>query len=182
MFLTGLPLYVLLTLPGSPPPGLPEAPAPRERIPPMSVTPIRGGYQLALNRPTAELLSEALQRVDEKQLSRSLQAIVEQRKAADPDDSLAATLELVTLVTSTQLPGFKKELAGKIGPGGVVITLTGLQKEQIRFRQPRPRLETALGVVRTVMPLLPDEAREVLEGLRAMARTTPLMWKVEPRP
>jgi hypothetical protein len=36
-------------------------------------------------------------------------------------------------------------------------------------------------VVRGAMPLLPDDAREAVETLRAVARTTPLFWKVEPR-
>jgi hypothetical protein len=104
-----------------------------------------------------------------------------ERKEADPDDQTAATLEMVTLVVSTQLPGFKKDLAAKMGPRGVVITLTGLQTQTVKFKTPRPRLEKAAEVVRAVMPLLPDEAREVVEELRAVARTTPLFWKIEPR-
>jgi hypothetical protein len=42
-------------------------------------------------------------------------------------------------------------------------------------------LEKALEAVRGAMPLLPDDAREAVEALRAVARTTPLFWKVEPR-
>ena len=42
-------------------------------------------------------------------------------------------------------------------------------------------LEKALEAVGGVMPLLPDEAKDAVEAVRAVARTTPLFWKVEPR-
>lgn len=41
--------------------------------------------------------------------------------------------------------------------------------------------EKTVEVVRGVMPLLPEESREVVEAMRAVARTKPLFWKVEPR-
>src|SRR5207302_42643 len=97
-----------------------------------------------------------------------------------PDDQTAATLEMIAFVVSTQLPGFKKALSENMGPQGVVITMTGLQADKIKFAKPRPRLEKALETVRGVMPLLPDEARDAVEAVRAVARTTPLFWKVEP--
>lgn len=168
-------------LPLLPPPGPEVAPAPHTPAPPFSITPVKNGYQVALNRRTAELLRDALARTDEKQLAATLKKMAAERKEADPDDQTAATLEMVTFVVSTQLPGFKKELAAKMGPGGVVITLTGLQTQTVKFKKPRPRLEKAAEVVRAVMPLLPDEAREVVEGLRSVARTQVLFWKVEPR-
>jgi hypothetical protein len=62
-----------------------------------------------------------------------------------------------------------------------VITLTGLQSLTVKFKKPRPKLEKAVEVVGSVMPLLPEEAREVVEAMRAVARTKPLFWKVEPR-
>jgi hypothetical protein len=68
-----------------------------------------------------------------------------------------------------------------MGPNGAVVTMTGLQAPAVKFRKPRPVLERAVGVVRGVMPLLPDDAREAVEAMRAVARTTPLFWKVEPR-
>lgn len=164
-----------------PPGGVEVAPAPHLPAPPVAITPVKSGYQVALNRRTAELLRDALDRADEKQLTGMLKKMAAERKEADPDDQTAATLEMVGFVVSSQLPGFKKALAEKMGPDGVVITLTGLQTPTVKFRTPRPRLAKAAEVVRGVMPLLPDEARGAIEALRAVARTTPLFWKIEPR-
>lgn len=169
-------------LPLLPPPGGVEvAPAPRAAAPPFAITPVKGGYQVALNKTTAELLRDALDRVDEKQLAPTLKKFIKDRQEADPDDQLAASLEMVAIAVSTQLPGFKKELPKEIGPNGVIITLTGLQTATVKFRQPRPRLARAAEVVRGVMPLLPDEAREAIEAMRAVARTQVMFWKIEPR-
>ena len=88
---------------------------------------------------------------------------------------------MIAFAVSTPLPGFKRALAEKMGPNGVVVTLTGFQSPTVKFKKPRPRLERAVEVVRGVAPLLPEEAREVIEGIRAVARTKPLFWKVEPR-
>lgn len=168
-------------LPLLPPPGTIEvAPPPHLPAPPVALAAVKGGYQVYLNRSTAELLVGALDRADEKQIAAMLKKMAKERKQADPDDQTVATLEMVALVVSTQLPGFKKSLAENLGPRGVVITLTGLQTATVKFKKPRPRLEKAAEVVRGIMPLLPDEAREVVEALRAVARTTPLFWKVEP--
>lgn len=169
-------------LPELPPPGIIElAPAPHTPYPPVAIRPIRNGYTISLNRATAELFRDALEKADEKELAATLRKMARDRKEQDPDDQMIATLEMVALVVTTQLPGLKKSLAQNIGPQGAVITLTGLQSSQVKFRKPRPRLEKAVEVVRGVMPLLPAEAKEVVEGLRAVARTTPLFWKVEPR-
>ena len=88
---------------------------------------------------------------------------------------------MVAFVVSSQLPKFKKSFAENMGPGGAVITLTGLQAPVVKFRKPRPRLEKAAEAVRSAMPLIPEEARDVLEALRAVGRTTPLFWQVDPR-
>jgi hypothetical protein len=169
-------------LPRLPPPGVVEvAPAPHLPSPPFSLAAVKGGYRVSLNRRTAELLQDALDRIDEKELAAKLREKAKERKEADPDDSTVATLEMIAFAVQTQLPGFKKSLAENMGLDGVVITLTGLQKPTVTFRKPRPRLERAAELVRDVMPLLPAEAREAVEAMRAVARTTPLFWKVEPR-
>ena len=157
---------------------LPVAPPPRETVPPISVSAIKGGYTISLNRETAELLRDALNGTDEKEVAATLRKFAKDQKAANPEDKSAATLELVAFVVSSQLPGFKKKLEENIGPRGTVITMTGLQAEKVKFPN-RPRIENALNTVRAVMPLLPDDAKDVLESLRAVGRTTPLFWKVE---
>ena len=88
---------------------------------------------------------------------------------------------MIAFAVSTQLPGFRKSLGEKMGMNGAVITLTGLQSQTVEFKKPRPKLEKTVEVVRGVMPLLPEESREVVEAMRAVARTKPLFWKVEPR-
>ena len=169
-------------LPQLPPPGqLPVAPPPHVASPPFSLAAVKGGYRVSLNRSTAELLQGALEKADEKDLAATLRKKAKERRDANPDDATIATLEMIAFAVQTQLPGFKKSLAENMGPGGVDITITGLQTPQVKFRKPRPRLERAVEVVRGVMPLLPDDARDVVEAMRAVARTTPLFWKVEPR-
>ena len=169
-------------LPPLPPPGAVEvAPFPRVPSPAFAIVAVKSGYQVSLNRRTAELLRDALANADEKELAATLRQKAKERKQADPDDSTVATLEMIAFAAQTQLPGFKKSLAENMGRDGVVITVTGLQAPEVKFRKPRPRLVRAAEIARGVMPLLPGEAREVVEGLRAAARTTPLFWKVEPR-
>jgi hypothetical protein len=162
-------------LPGAAPllPGLPG--------PPVSITAVPNGYRVSLNRQTAELLLDALGRVDEKDVAESLRKAAKDRKETDPNSDTAKTLEVLAFAAATQLPGFKKALDEKMGPGGVVVTVTGLQAPVIKFKKARPLLETGFGMMRRVMPLLPEDARDAVEAMRAVARTTPLFWKVEPR-
>ncbi|MDB5313226.1 MAG: hypothetical protein JWO38_7428 [Gemmataceae bacterium] len=177
---------VVLIPPDVPPPvGAPwpveVAPPPHVPAPPVAVVAVRGGYQVSLNRGMAERLQDILDRTDEKQIATALRDLAKEKKeGAKPDEDTAATLELVAFVVSSQLPGFKKAMRENMGPGGVVITMTGLQAPAVKFRKPRPRLERAVGAVRGAMPLMPDDAREAVEALRAVARTTPLFWKVDP--
>lgn len=165
------------------PPVQPDiAPPPRLASFPVAVEAIPGGYNILLNRWASELLRDALAATgDEKELAAKIRAEAKKRRMGNEDDETAAKLELVAFLVSSQLPGFKKELADKLGPNGVTIRVTGLQAPIVKFRKPRPVLENAASALRAAMPLLPDEAREVVEALRAVARTTPLMWKVEPR-
>lgn len=158
------------------------APIPHVPNPPVAVAAIKGGYQVSLNRRTAEMFQDTLARTDEKDIAAALRKMAKDRKeAATPDEDTAATLEMVAVVVSSQLPGFKKALRENMGPNGAVITVTGLQAPAIKFKKPRPRLEKALETFRGVMPLMPDEARDAVEAMRAVATTTPLFWKVEPR-
>ncbi len=157
------------------------APAPHVPAPPVSVVAVKGGYQITLNRATAEMFRDGLASADEKEIAATLRKMAKDKKDANPDDKSAGTLELVAFVVSSQMPGFKKSLTENMGPGGAVITMTGLQGKAIKLSKPRPALEQALSAVRAVMPLLPEEAQEALEAMRAVGRTTPLFWKVEPR-
>jgi hypothetical protein len=158
------------------------APPPRFASPPVAIVAIEGGYEIHMNRRTAERLAAALADADEKQIAATLKDLAKQRREdAGEDDEKAAALELAAFLVVSQLPGFKQQLDANMGPGGVVVRVTGLQTPTVKFKKPRPRLERAMGVVRGVMPLLPDDARAAIESLRAVARTTPLKWTVEPR-
>jgi hypothetical protein len=179
----GLVAFVLAApppdIPLLPPPGTVEvAPAPHLPSPPFAVVAIQGGYRVSLNRNSAEMLRDALENTDEKELAARLKKKAQERKEANPDDESVKTLELAAFAVATQLPGFKKSLDENMGPNGVVITMTGVQTPQVKFK--RPLVAKAAGVVRAAMPLMSDEARETIEGLRAMGRTTPLFWKIEP--
>ena len=164
--------------------GPPEmAPLPRPAGPPAVVVATKNGYQVILNRTTTEALQQILDKTDEKQVANSIREKAKEAKTGPaPDENKAATLDLVAFLVSSQVPEFRKALHESAGPGGVIITITGLQAPKVTFRKPRPRLEKAGELVRGAMPLMPDEAREAIEALRAVARTTPLLWKVEPRP
>jgi len=158
------------------------APFPRAAHSPVEVIALQGGYRVYLNRRMSERLVDALEGFDPKDVAAKLQQLAKENKEADrPDEDAAKTLEMIAFVVSTQLPDFKKSLAEKIGPNGAVIMITGFQLPTVKFKQPRPKLEKAAEVVRGVMPLLPEEARQVVEAMRAVARTTPLFWKAEHR-
>jgi hypothetical protein len=173
----------LLTGPGAFQPPMPEiAPLPRVAHPPVQIVAVKGGYQVYLNRDTAEWLSDALENADEKDIAARLKKRAKEKKGADPpDEDAARTLEMIAFAVSTQLPGFEKALSERMGPHGAIITLTGFQSPTVKFKKPRRKLENAAEIVRGVMPLLPEEARDVVEAMRAVARTKPLFWKVEPR-
>lgn len=158
------------------------APDPRPAAPAVAVTAVPGGYRVALNRRSADRLQDRLDRTDEEAVAAALRDRAKAIKdGPEPDEKTAATLELIAFLASSQLPGFRQALAENTGPAGAVVTVTGLQADRVKFRKPRPRLERAAGLLRDAMPVLPDDARAAVEALRAVGRTTPLYWKVEPR-
>lgn len=163
--------------------GQPEvAPPPRPVGPMVELAPIPNGYQLTLSRRGTERFQELLDGTDEKQAAAALRDLAKTKRAGDtPDEAAAGKLELLAFVAGSQIPALRTELRDKAGANGAVITVTGLQKKDLPIPETRPRARRVAGVVRGVMPLLPPDARAALEGLSAMARTTPLSWKVEPR-
>ncbi|HYH68007.1 MAG TPA: hypothetical protein VD866_25150 [Urbifossiella sp.] len=158
------------------------APPPRLVAPLVEIAPVAGGYQVALNRRGVERFRELLDGTDEKQAAASLRDLAKRKREGDmPDEAAAGKLELLAFVAGSQIPALRAELRDKAGPGGAVITVTGLQKAELPIPADRPRLRRAAGLVQGVLPLLPADARETMRGLSAMARTTPLAWRVEPR-
>lgn len=161
---------------------LPVAPAPRAVAPLIDFAPVPNGYRVELNRRGVERFRELLENTDEKQAAATLRDLAKkQRTAETPDEAAAGKLELLAFVAGSQIPALRTELREKAGPGGAVITVTGLQKGDLPIPADRPRLKRVAGVVQGVVPLLPADARDVLLGLSAMSRTTPLAWRVEPR-
>lgn len=149
------------------------SPAPE---PPVRFETIKGGYQVTLTRPATDKFRDALDAVqDEKALADSLRDVAKTPAAKDAGTS--PTLEIVAIVLAGQLPQFKKALADNLGENGVTIRVYGLQREKV-LAKPRPILQRAVAVAREV---LPDDAKGQLEAVLTAARTTPLMWKVEPR-
>src|SRR5262245_53700371 len=102
-----------------------RAPAPRETFLPVQIVAVKGGYQVYLNRSMAEFLREALEDADEKEIAAMIKKRAKAKKEGErPDEQAAATLEMLAFTVASQLPGFKKALAEKMGPNGVIITLT----------------------------------------------------------
>ncbi len=165
------------------PDGFPEvAPPPRPVAPLVELAPVTGGYRVALSRRGVERFRELLDGTDEKQAAASLRDLAKKKREGEtPDEAAAGKLELLAFVAGSQIPALRAELRDKAGPGGAVITVTGLQKAELPIPEERRRLRRAAEVVRGVLPLLPADARDTLLGLSAMARTTPLTWRVEPR-
>lgn len=162
--------------------GVEVAPPPRAVGPKVDVAAIPGGYRVTLNRRGVEQFRSLLDQTDEKQAAAALRDRAKAiREGTDPDEAAAGKLELLAFVAGSQIPALRAELQDKAGPGGAVITVTGAQAQQLPIPESRPRLRRVAGVVRGVMPLLPPETRGSLEGLAAVARTTPLSWRVEPR-
>jgi hypothetical protein len=159
------------------------APPPRPVAPLVEIAPVAGGYRVALSRRGVERFREVLDGTDEKQAAASLRDLAKRKREGEtPDEAAAGKLELLAFVAGSQIPALRNELRDKAGPGGAVITVTGLQKADLPIPADRPRLKRVAGVVQGIAPLLPGDARDVLLGLSAMSRTTPLSWRVEPRP
>ncbi len=156
-------------------PDLPVAPPPRLVCPAVEFNTVAGGYQVLLNHGTAVRLRDVLEQADEKEIAAMLRDLATEKD--DKDE--AAKLNLAAFLVASQVPGFKKSLKDNLGPNGVVITVTGLQKPEVKTG--KPRLDRAFRVLGQISPLLPEDARGTVEAIRSMARTTPIAWKVEPR-
>jgi len=146
--------------------------------PPVRVESLKDGYRVILSRPAAEKFRSLLDTVqDEKALAESLRGMAKDKREENPDSDTAATLEIVALVVGNQVPALKKALDEHTGPAGATIRVYGLKRENI-LKRPRPRLRR---IAETVKGALPDDARATVEGVMEAARTTPLVWTVEPR-
>ncbi len=178
-------LLTLVVVALSAEPELPPEVAPLPRIvgPMVELAPLSNGYKVTLSRRGVERFREMLENTDEKQAAAGLRELAKRKRTGDdPDEAAAGKLELLAFVAGSQIPALRNELRDKAGPGGAVLTVTGIQKKELPVPESRPRLRRAAEAVRGVMPLLPPDARETLGGLSAMVRTTPLSWSVEPRP
>jgi hypothetical protein len=174
---------LMLALALGQPDALPEVAPPPRPVPPLiDFAPVPNGYKVELSRRGVERFRELLENTDEKQAAAALRDLAKKKRAGvTPDDAAAGKLELLAFVAGSQIPALRTELRDKAGPGGAVITVTGFQKADLPIPEDRPRLKRIAGVVQGIMPLLPADTRDVLLGLSAMSRTTPLTWRVEPR-
>lgn len=158
------------------------APPPRPVGPMVELASVPNGYSITLSRRGVERFRKLLERTDEKQAAALLRDRAKAARAEpDADEAAAGKLELLAFVAGSQIPALRAELRDKSGPGGAVLTVTGIQAKELPIPADRPRLKRAAGVVRGVMPLFPADARATLAALDAMSRTTPLRWTVEPR-
>jgi hypothetical protein len=173
---------VTVALAAQPEPPPEVAPPPRPVGPLVQLAAIPDGYRVMLSRRGVERFRDLLESTDEKAAATALRDLAKKkREGDDPDEAAAGKLELLAFVAGSQIPALRAELRDKAGPGGAVITVSGVQRKDLPIPESRPRLRRAAEAVRGVMPLLPADAREALLGLSAMARTTPLTWRVDPR-
>lgn len=156
-------------------PDLPVAPPPRPAFPAIEFSTVPGGYQIFLNHKTAVKLRDALEETDEKEIA----ALLRELASMKDDEDEAAKLKFAAFLVASQVPGFRASLKENLGPNGAAITVTGLQQPEVKTG--KRRLDRAFRVLGKVSPLLPEDARETVEAIRSMARTTPIAWKIEPR-
>jgi hypothetical protein len=145
--------------------------------PAVRIEALEKGYQIKLTRPAAERLHTALERADEKSLAELLKDLAQAARENDEDSTTAVTLDVVSVILSSQIPQIRKSLGENIGPHGATIRVWGLVRENI-LRNPRPRLRQ---IIEGVKVALPNDARATVDGVMMVARTTPLTWKIEPR-
>ena len=146
--------------------------------PPVRVESLTDGYRVILTRSAAERFRAGLDRVrDEKALADTLRDVAKGERDKDPDSETAATLETVAMVVGTQVPALKKALDDGTGPNGATIRVYGVKRDTI-LKRPRPRLRK---LIEAAKGALPDDTRATVTGVMEAARTTPLMWTVEPR-
>ncbi len=128
----------------------------------------QNGYQLYLNRLAAETLRDILHdNVNEREIAKAF---------ADRSDDLK--VKVLAHVVAARVTLFKKELADKIGPGGVLITVKGpkpqdlLKKDQTQ--EDRNRADRRDALIQTVLP-------RKLRPLQNVINTVPTHVTVEPR-
>jgi hypothetical protein len=138
---------------------------------------LKDGYRVTLTRPAALKFLDALETTDEESLADTLRDLAKAAKGKDAESETAATLEVVALVLSSQIPQLREAVRENVGPNGATIRVWGLQRDTI-LKKPRPRLRK---VIEGVKAALPDDAKATVDGVLTAARTTPLTWKVEPR-
>jgi hypothetical protein len=146
-----------------------QAPMPRLVENHIQLQPLTGGYQIILTRKAALKLSEALGVVGD---GRPVTDIAKLAVKELNDPEAEKKVDMIAWAIKTQAPALKKSLDEKIGPGGAIIKVFGIDKKVI----PERPLVTA-----AIEAFVPAEAKGYILGAKAMVNTTPLYWRVEGR-
>ena len=148
-----------------------EPPSPlRELDKHVRVDAIKGGYQIQLSVQATETLRDGLAIIaDGKTFAELARQFA--KKLEDPE--LEKKIDLLAIVVQTQAPLLRKALDDKAGPNGTIIKVFGVERKLIP--EPPPAAK-AIGAA-----FLPKDVQDRINGVIAVANTTPLLWRVEPR-
>jgi hypothetical protein len=145
-------------------------PMPREVVPHIQVERLPAGYQVILSRKASETLHEALKRIGNGQPYSELVKLAV-KELNEPE--VEAKIEVLAFVIRTQAPALTKSLGEKMGEGGAIIKIFGIEK---KLPPEPPPLAKAIADA-----FLPEDIKEKVQTGIKVVNTTPLYWRVEPR-
>ncbi len=146
------------------------APSPRLVESHVQIERIIGGYQIILTRKASEKLRDALAVIGDGKPYTDLGKLAV-KELNDPDAE--KKYDLLAFVVKTQCPALKKSLDEKMGPGGAIIKIYGVENKLIPDPPPLAKAIIALAV--------PAKFKEKMDTGLKVINTTPLVWKVEGR-
>lgn len=121
------------------------------------------GYRVIMTRPAAEKLRETLQQdVNERKLAATMAQWTTDIRG-----------KLLAVVIAANVARFKQELGDKLGPSGVVITVTGPKPSDLLKENPS-QADARDEMIKGILP-------RKLKGIFAAINTVPLFWTITPR-
>ena len=133
----------LLLVAAGPAAAAPERlPAPRVAEPAVKFETITSGYKLYFSRAFAEKL---LRTLDDGPKGEAVGDLVAGLGRDAADERIQAKLKLAGWMIGKQGPKFKKELKEKLGDGGAIVTVVGVEKPLLKDR---PFVRDIIGAVR----------------------------------
>jgi hypothetical protein len=121
------------------------------------------GYRVILTREAAEKLRDTLQQdVDEKKLAATISQMTTDLRG-----------KVLAVLIAMNVSQFKKDMTDKMGPAGVVITVTGPKPSDL-LKEPPDQADRRDEVIKGLLP-------RKLKGIFAAINTVPARWSIAPR-